>query len=62
MEINIPTHRSNRHCQVAQKANRISQNLSKSLAAPSLTEKKARAYNKMYKSLDNKWLIWGLEV
>ncbi len=51
------TLRTHTHCQVAQKANRTSQNLSKSMAAPTLTEKKARAYNKVYISLGNKWLI-----
>lgn len=38
------------------KANRTSQNLSKSMAARTLREKKARAYNNVYKSLGNKWL------
>lgn len=52
----IATLRNHTHCQVAQKANRTSQNLSKSMAAPTLTEKKARAYNKVYKSLGSKWL------
>ena len=41
-------------------ASHTSQNLSKSMAAPTLTEKKARAYNKVYKSLGNKWLTWSL--
>jgi hypothetical protein len=50
------------HCQVAQKASRTIQNLSKSMAAPKLTEKKARAYNKLYKSLGNKWLKLNLEL
>ncbi len=39
-----------------EKANRTSQNLSKSMATPTLTEKKTRAYNKVYKSLGYKWL------
>ena len=48
--------KSHTHCQVAQKSRHTNQNLSKSMAAPTLTEKKARAYNKVYKSLVNKWL------
>jgi len=56
----MPTLHGHTHCQVAQKTNHTSQNLSKSMAAPTLTEKKARAYNKVYKSLGNKWLTWSL--
>jgi len=52
----MPTLSIHTHCQIAQKANRTSQNLSKSMAAPALTEKKARAYNKVYKSLGSMWL------
>jgi hypothetical protein len=43
------------HWQVAQSLP-ANQNLPKSMAAPTLTEKKARAYNKVYKSLGNKRL------
>lgn len=38
------TLRTHTHCQVAQKANRTSQNLSKSMAAPTLTEKKKKKH------------------
>ncbi len=36
----MPTLSTNTHCQVAQKANRTSQNLSKSMAAPTHGRKK----------------------
>jgi|GEM_PF-3158956 len=55
-----PTLSIHTRCQVAQKDNRTSQNLSKSISALTLTEKKARAYNKVYKSLGNKWLKLNL--
>jgi len=51
----MPTLRNHTHWQVAQ-SRPSSQNLPKSMAAPTLTEKKARAYNKVYKSLGSKWL------
>lgn len=37
-----PTHSTHTHCQVAQKANRTSQNLSKSMAAPTHGQKKIK--------------------
>ena len=42
------TLRTHTHCQVAQKANRTSQNLSKSMAAPTHGRKKARLPNSVY--------------
>jgi len=44
---NRPALRIHTHWQVAQTKN-TSQNLPKSMATPTLTEKKARAYNKGY--------------
>jgi len=40
-----PPLRNHTHCQVARKDHLTSQNLAKSMAAPTLTEKKAQAYN-----------------
>ena len=43
-------HRNHTHSQVARKTNRTNQNLPMSMAASTLMEKKARAYNNVYKS------------
>ena len=49
--LNRPPLSIHTHCQVAQKANRTSQNLSKSMAAPTLDERKSTGIQHCIKAI-----------